>query len=43
MMDSIGVAVALWVAIDILILLLMGPVKPQQDEGQQRAAQIPPS
>jgi hypothetical protein len=39
MLSYIGLAVALWVAIDILILLLIGP-KPQQAEDQQRGAQI---
>ena len=43
MLSYIGVAVALWVAIDILILLLIGPGKAQQAEDQQRGARIPAS
>ncbi len=41
MLSYIGVAVALWVAIDILILLLIGPGKPRQAEDRQRGARIP--
>jgi len=43
MLSYIGFAVALWVAIDILIVLYIGPGKPQQADDQQRGAQIPPS
>jgi hypothetical protein len=39
MLSYIGLAVALWVVIDLLVLLLIGP-KPQA-EGQRRGAQMP--